>query len=90
MWMWFTCMEDETGQSKEDIHDYYCKKFLWRDIEINGKIERVNSGTKDLNTMEFRNFLNFVRADAATEFGISLPSPEDRFYQEFVDQYRHR
>lgn len=30
MWMWFKCMEDSLGQSKDDIHAYYKSKFLHR------------------------------------------------------------
>ncbi len=25
MWMWFGCIEDETGTPKNDIYLYYCK-----------------------------------------------------------------
>jgi hypothetical protein len=30
MWMWFECLSQETGSSRDDFHDYYCKKFLKR------------------------------------------------------------
>ena len=32
MWLWFACIENETGTDKQDIHDYYCKLFLKREI----------------------------------------------------------
>lgn len=28
MWLWFTCIEQETGTDKQDVHDYYCNLFL--------------------------------------------------------------
>lgn len=90
MWMWYQCMEDTTGQSKEDFHDYYKAKFLLRQVSIGGRWVTVVGSTKDLNTIQMTDFLEKVKADAATEFGITLPLPEDRSYQEFVDAYRNK
>ena len=28
MWLWFTCIEQETGTDKQDVHDYYCNLYL--------------------------------------------------------------
>lgn len=27
MWLWFTCIEQETGTDKQDVHDYYCNHY---------------------------------------------------------------
>lgn len=88
MWMWFQCMEAETGTLKQDIHDYYCQKFLARRAVIGGVEKLVTGGTSKLNTAQMTDFLNKVQADAASEFGIMLPLPSDRFYQEFLNEYR--
>lgn len=90
MWLWFTCMEEHTGTPKDDFHCYYKDKFLKRDIFLNGKMVTVSGDTKVLNTIQMTKFLNQVQADAAAEFGIILPLPADRFYQEFVSEYRCR
>ena len=34
MWLWFRCIEDETGTPKEDVYLYYCKKFLCKVIQV--------------------------------------------------------
>ena len=31
MWLWFTCIEQETGTDKQDVHDYYCNRFSSQD-----------------------------------------------------------
>lgn len=90
MWMWYKCMEESTGQRKEDFHDYYKAKFLSRDVAIGGRWYRVPGSTTDLNTMQMMSYLEKVKADAATEFGIMLPLPEDREYQTFISEYRIR
>lgn len=90
MWMWYKCMEEATGQPKEDFHDYYKAKFLARPIAIKGKWVKVVGSTTDLNTLQMTDYLEKVKADAAIEFGITLPLPEDRTYQSFVDYYKIR
>lgn len=90
MWMWYKCMEEATGQSKDDFHDYYKAKFLARQIVIGGRWVTVVGSTTKLNTLQMTNYLEKVKADAATEFGISLPLPEDRNYQAFISENRIR
>lgn len=90
MWMWYKCMEDSTGQSKEDFHDYYKAKFLSRQIAVRGRWVSVVGSTTDLNTLQMSDYLEKVKADAAVEFGIMLPLPADRNYGAFVEHYRNR
>lgn len=90
MWLWLTCIADETGNNKQDLHDYYCKKFLSRSMSINGKSELVNYGTSGLNTETMTYFLNSVQADAASELGITLPDPDDAAWSEFEEYYKSR
>ena len=90
MWMWYKCMEESTGQPKEDFHDYYKAKFLTRQVVIGNRWVSVVGSTTDLNTLQMTNYLEKVKADAATEFGITLPLPEDRNYQSFISEYRNR
>lgn len=87
MWMWFACIEDETGTPPVDIHDFYCKKFLSRSVRYDTREETVYCGTSRLSKEEFTNFLNNVQADAASELGIKLPTPEDRAFERFFEQY---
>lgn len=90
MWMWYKCMEEATGQPKEDYHDYYKAKFLARQVTIGNRYVTVIGSTTDLNTLQMTTYLEKVKADAATEFGITLPLPADRNYQAFIDYYRIR
>lgn len=90
MWLWLTCIEEETGTDKQDVHDYYCKKFLCRSVEIGGKTELVVTGTSGLNTETMTYFLNKVQADAESELGIRLPSPDDERWAAFEEYYKNR
>jgi hypothetical protein len=90
MWMWFACIENETGQSTNDIHDYYCDKYLRHEITdpYTGELRMVAGHTSTLSTEQFTRFLNQVQSDAASELGIMLPIPGDDGYNEFEDYYK--
>ena len=88
MWLWFTCVSDETGTPVQDVHDYYCAKFLRKQISWNGITRTIVEGTSKLSKERMTEFLNLVQADAATEFGITLPNPEDRYFEEFLQHYK--
>ena len=89
MWMWLTCMERETGTPKDEIYMYYCKRFLQRTVKIGGREERIYMTSSKLTTEQMTEFLNKIQADAASEFGITLPSRDDRYFEEFYQQFNY-
>ena len=90
MWMWFECIAEETGQDRQTVHDYYCTQYLVRNTEFNGKAARVVMGTSGLDRETMTWFLNQVQADAASELGIVLPTPDDMRFGDFCEYYRER
>ena len=78
---------DGIGQDKNDYYDHYRMKFLSRPINIFGKEEIVVGGTSELDTVAMTDFLNKVQADAAVEFGVKLPTPNDLYWNEFENYY---
>lgn len=89
MWMWLTCIERETGTPKDDVYMYYCKKFLMKTIQVGNKMERIYNTSSKLNQEQMSEFLNKIQVDAATELGITLPKPEDRFFEQFYAQFNY-
>lgn len=77
-WLWMEQIAQAVGSTREDMHDYYCKKFLQRQIKVDGHIETVTSGTRYLTQDDFSVLLNQIKADAVDEFGIMLPNPSDK------------
>ena len=88
MWMWMQCIENETGTPKDEVYMYYCKKFLMRTVSIGERMERIYMTSSKLNTEQMTAFLNQIQADAASELGITLPTPQDRFFEQFYQDYR--
>ena len=89
MWMWLTCIERETGTPKEDVYMYYCKKFLMKTIQIGDKMEHIYNTSSKLNQEQMSEFLTKIQIDALTELGITLPKPEDRFFENFYSQFNY-
>ena len=87
MWMWFQCISNETGTPKDEIYMYYCKKFLMRTMSIGERMERIYMTSSKLNSEQMTAFLNQIQADAASELGITLPTPQDRYFEQFYQQY---
>ena len=89
MWMWLTCIERETGTPKDDVYMYYCKKFLMKTIQIGDKMEHIYNTSSKLNQEQMSEFLTKIQVDALTELGITLPKPEDRFFENFYSQFNY-
>lgn len=85
MWMWFACIENETGTAKEDVYNHYCKKYLSKPDPMGDGF--INDTSSRLDTKRMTDFMKKIQADAASELGITLPVPEDRYFEDFYQQY---
>jgi hypothetical protein len=90
-WLWLTCIEQETGNSKEDIH-YYCKdNFLpKKEMTIAGEVVYIPESTTKKDTKQFSDYMNEVQVFAASELGIILPDPQDLIFESFYNEYKDR
>lgn len=88
LWMWMKCIENETGTPKDEVYMYYCKKFLWKITVIGDRTEKIYLTSSKLNMEQMTRFLNQIQEDAATELGITLPTPQDRFFEAFYADYK--
>lgn len=73
------------GATAEGWHDYYRKMFLgyeFTKVKEPGKkrpsIKRALKSTTKLSERAMRNYMEEVRAHAATTFGVTFPALEDR------------
>ena len=90
MWLWLSCISEETGNTPQELHDIYCSKFLARTADFRGETIWVVSGTSGLTTSEFSAFLDRIQAHAASELGITLPNPDDATFGAFETYYSRR
>ena len=90
-WMWLSCVEDETGNDKNDLHDHFRHVYLpSRTITILGQESQKTLSTTELSTLQFSDYMEKIRIFCATELGITLPDPETHNWEEFVDKYKNK
>lgn len=90
MWMWLNQLarhlQDEHGlkTTSEDMKDYFQRGYLgnrpYVDPSTKGTRIRV-IGTSELDTAQFTEFLNHIDVYAGSELGLTLPHPEDVYYE---------
>jgi len=86
-WLWLTAIQQETGNGKDDLHDYFAKKYLPMDeVKIFDKLIYKRASTTKLNTDTFTQYLNKIQLFAG-EQGIELPNPKDKHFEEFKNYY---
>lgn len=69
---------DDTGNSLDDVKEAYRDMFLGKvPIPFGSEERMVGRSTTTLDTMEANDFIDKIRAHAATELGIVLPIPEE-------------
>ena len=87
-WMYLACIEAETGQDKDDLHNFFRKKFLPCETVNFGADELTKrTSTKKLTTVQFKDYTDRIVAFAATELSIILPDPNDLIFEQFYEEY---
>lgn len=86
-WLWLTCIEHETGNNRDELHDIFKHKFILpTEVEIFGeKIMRWTTTDKD--TLQFKMYLDKIQIFASVELSITLPDPKDKYWNEFYNYY---
>lgn len=88
--LYVNCIAKDTGNTHECIHRLLRKMFLGTRKVTVGKItDEEPVSTTELNEKEFSSFLDRITEWAATELGIVLPDPKDRYFAEFEKENRN-
>lgn len=88
--LWLNCISSETGNEVDILAEYFKQKFLGvRERVIHGDHVRVALSTTELNTEEFKRYLDRIQEWANVEQGIILPNPEDLYFAQFVEKYQN-
>ena len=75
-WTYLTLLEAETGNSKEDLHDYFKNKYLsHRAAQLNGKEILLLPTTTNLPTVELSEYIRKIEIES----GINAPDPNEYY-----------
>jgi hypothetical protein len=68
---------EHTGYFDDEMHEALKYKFLPnRPVEIGRETIKVTSSSTKLNTKEFMDYVEKIKAYAASELGVIIPDPE--------------
>lgn len=80
-YMWgvvYTMIAAETGHSTEEIHEFMKSMLLPRCfVKISTKEQEITKSTSTLSTYEMEEYLEKVRAFAASELNLQIPLPHE-------------
>jgi hypothetical protein len=89
-WLWLTYIADETGNDKDDVHEYFASRYLpKRTIIVFGKEQERRESTAELDVAGFNEYLKHVERDAG-ELGYPVVGPESPLFEEFYDKYHKK
>lgn len=89
-YLWLNCIAAETGNEVELLHEYCKQKFLGVQYRVIYGEEVVKPlTTTDLNTEQFKAYLDKIQEWANVEQGIILPNPEDLYWEQFLEKYKN-
>lgn len=80
-WKWVGIIATETGNDTDTISSELRRRFLGYEVVVvfDREVEKIR-GTHSLSKSEFTIFLDKVSAFAHSELGITLPFPEDTYF----------
>lgn len=90
MWLWLTCIESETGNDRNDLHEYFKRKYIQPERVKVFDDEQLKYTTTNLSTSQFKEYLDKIQIFAASELAITLPDPNDLYWDEFYEYYRDK
>ena len=79
-WVLMSILEKETGQDSDSLHDYFKTKFLPKRKVVfkqTGEENEVQGSTAELDSFNFFEYVDKVRAFAIQELDIYLPNPNE-------------
>jgi hypothetical protein len=88
--LWLVCIGFETGNDPDVLHEFFKEKYLEPEeiIIFNSKVKKYT--TTNLNTVQFKNYLDKIQAFSLSELSITLPNPEDKYWEEFLNYYQDK
>lgn len=89
MWIWFDAIAKEWTEATDRTYtkDMVKEMFTAKYLPMETPMGIVGKSTSTLSVDEMAEFLTKVQAHAASEWGISLLSPQDKMFYEWQSQY---
>ena len=87
LWTWVNAIARQTGDKADDVYKHLCHHLLPHEVSVMGERVTVDGNPKDLGKAQMTAFLDLVRNWTRAKWGISLPQPGDRVFEQFKAKY---
>ena len=77
-WTVVGLISDHTGYEKDELHDYFKKRFNPTTVALGEDAEVIGGSTRKLNTAQFYEYVERIRRFAVSELGVETPEPDRR------------
>ena len=78
-WKWMDKIADETGHTKDELHEAVARMFLpLKSLDLGGEERFVAQTTTKLSVTKMSEYMDRIHAWAATDLGVHLPIPEEQ------------
>jgi len=87
-WLILNALEQDTGNSKDDLHDYFRIQYLGLELcnVLGNDYNRIKS-TSLLDTSQFTQYIEKIKVFASSELGFAIPDPKDLEFERFKNYY---
>ena len=83
-WLWLNYLEKETGNDKNDLHEFFKMKFLEiKTTNIFDNEMKIYQSTAKLNKIEFMEYLDKIHLFVLENLNINLPYSSDENFEIF-------
>lgn len=89
-WLYVACIVDETGNDRDTIHYELRRRFLpVQEKQFAGTVTLRLTSTTELDTAQFKNYIDRIIQFAQSDLGIALPDPADKYFKQFELHYKN-
>lgn len=90
IWLVFTVIADDTGNTPQDIYEYYLEKYpLYKEITVSGNPANIRLSLSKLDKDQTSWFIDRIVTDARSE-GYVIPDPGDKAAIDQFNFYKQR
>ena len=74
----------ETGYTSEELHEFFKRIYLKKEIIIGGRVYEVSISTKKLNTEQFMDYIEKIKGFVLAKLNLVIPNPEEYDFDAFI------
>ena len=74
----------ETGYTSEELHEFFKRIYLKKEIIIGGQVYEVSISTKKLNTEQFMDYIEKIKGFVLAKLNLVIPNPDEYDFDAFI------